>query len=99
MNDKPSTEEFFATANRVLNRRGYLVIGYQEWARAAWPEVGEIVHKFAQFPSPAPLRIVAETNADDWMEQLKTFREVSPEHKRPRLDIAAPGKFFRVVTD
>jgi hypothetical protein len=96
---RPSDEELFKAAAEVMRLRGYLVIGKAEWM--APEKIGSIVHKFGQFDSPSPLRVVSRTDAEDWRGQIDAFRELMfDKWKGPKhAELSEKDHFYRVITD
>lgn len=95
----PSLDDVFSAANEVLNRRGWLVIGTPPGSPGAL-FVGKIVDSLWRFKSPIPFRIVAETDVDDWLAQVREFKAV---RRQWGLDLSHQGysgtRYFRVLSD
>jgi hypothetical protein len=95
---KPTQEEVFLVAARVLNERGYLVVAWPP--DSIHPSIGGITHELGGFASPSPLRLIHQTDCDDWIEQFHVWISETPDgFPKPYIPQASPGDFFRVITD
>ena len=96
-------EKLEMCANFLLNERGYLVIG----TAGGCYSIGQIIFELWNSTTEQPLRVIAETTREDWMEQSKVAsRQFDDNFKRgfyvrkdPDRDETLLDSFYRVVTD
>lgn len=95
-----------ALLQALLQRRGYVVISTKK--RFAPYRIGEIITEVAGFETGHPFRVMADTDAEDWLEQGDICAELRGDvtavlgtyRTRPgALQMIAADKFQRITTD
>lgn len=72
----PDNAQFFQIADKLLEKRGYLVIGYK---RPFTDKIGNTVYRIAQYEAPEEFQVVEDSTGEEWDRQIVELMEMATE--------------------
>jgi hypothetical protein len=104
MRSVANLDKLYEVASFLLNKRGYVVLGFPDYA---WEKLGSVTYVLWNVEVEQPLKLISKTDHADWIEQGKVAAQQFPKSYRDdfyvsrgdEIPMNETSRYYRAVTD